>query len=216
MQSVAGTIALLSHVTMARVDEHRREGRLPEPAARAASSALADNVTCWSAAASWPPYLRLGGQNREFRRLANDLRDECQGKPGPRLSDLHHALVLAEPVASLHAQVMERLVTHHQLWVHGPALGKAGGYIEGWVREPWWSGQGVSLLRSSEAGVTAMQVTLEKISAAQSLSARAWRRTLPGDAIDVFVAPNPERERVARAQVVSGRPDGPSRSTSGY
>ena len=212
MQSIAGTIALLSQVTAGVVDSHRREGRLSEGAARAAGSALAESVRCWSTAARWPPHLRLGGKNREFRRLANDLRDECLAKPVPRLSDLHHALALIEPVAGLHATVMGQLVTHHELWVHGPALGKPGGDIQTWIREPWWSGQGMPLLRASDAGVTALHVTLERMLAA-SLTARGERRTVPVNAIEAFSAPRSERERAARAHVVPGRPHGPSRPT---
>jgi|GEM_PF-2356896 len=202
VQAVAGTIALLSQVTMDAVDTHRREGRLPEAAARAASSALADSVTCWTAAASWPPHLRLGGQSRDLRRLVNDLRDECVAKPGPRLVDLHHALVLVEPVAGLHATVMERLVTHHELWVHGPALGKPGGHVEGWVREPWWSTQGLFLLRASQAGLGAIGATLEKLAGVQPSMARVGRGTTSLEAIDTFTVPGPERERPARAHVV--------------
>ncbi len=213
MQSIAGTIALLSQVTTAAVDEHRREGRLPEAAARAASSALAESVKCWSTAARWPPHLRLGGQNREFRRLAIDLRDECLAKPVPRLSDLHHALALIEPVAGLHATVMGHLVTHHEIWVHGPALGKPGGDIQAWIREPWWSGQGMPLLRASEAGVAALHVALEEMLAASSLTARGGRRIVPVRAIDAFAAPGPERERTAGTHRGPSRPHGPSRPT---
>jgi len=212
MQSIAGTIAFMSQVTMAAVDEHTREGRLPEAAARVASSALADSVTCWTAAASWPPHLRLGGQSRELRMLANDLRHVCLAKPFPRLSDLHHALAMVEPVASLHATAMERLVAHHELWIHGPALGKPGGNIEGWVREPWWSGQGLFLLRASQAGLSAVHLTLEKMSDARPSTARVGRRTAPVDAIDGRTVAGTELERVARVHVVPDRAHRPSAS----
>lgn len=59
---------------------------------------------------------------------------------------------------------MRNLVFKHELWIHGPALGEAGGIRKGWVREPWWSHQGIPLLEAGRAGAAVLGQTIEKIS----------------------------------------------------
>lgn len=152
MQAVAGNLALLSHVARNAVAQAVGRGAVPEALAAEATAALAESVKAWRAAATWPPTLRLGGHTGDLREAVRDLRDACITEPLPRVRVLRRILGVASDIGNSHAHVMERLVNRHELWVDADSLGAAAGHAVGWIREPWWSAQGVGLLESANAG----------------------------------------------------------------
>lgn len=155
MQAIAGTLALISHVAYNAVEQAIKHGSLPE-AARPASQALASSVTAWRAAATWPPYLRLGGKTTDLRILTRELRQHLEIDPPRTVAETRNLLRLALPSADAHATTMDRLVRTHDLWIHGPSLGPSAGYIPGWEPEPWWSHQGLTLAKTAQIGHQAL------------------------------------------------------------
>lgn len=151
MQAIAGNLALISHTAHNAIDQAINQGRLPA-VARPASEALARSITAWRAAATWPPYLRLGGETTDLRALIRDLQQHLGDDPPRTVSETRNLLHLALPVAEAHAATMDRLVRTHDLWIHGPSLGPSAGYIPGWEPEPWWSHQGLTLARTAQIG----------------------------------------------------------------
>ena len=151
MQAIAGNLALISHTAYDAIERAIKQRGLPETA-RAASQALAGSVTAWRAAATWPPYLRLGGKTTDLRVLSRDLRQCLEADPPRTVNETRNLLHLALPVAGAHAATMDRLVRTHDLWIHGPSLGPSAGYIPGWEPEPWWSHQGLTLARTAQIG----------------------------------------------------------------
>ena len=149
MQSIAGNLALISQTAHNAVEQANRQGSLPE-ATRFASEALASSATAWRAAATWPPYLRLGGRTDRLRALTRDLQQRLRDDPPRTVADTRNFLHVVHPVADMHAATMDRLVRSHDLWIHGPSLGPSADYIAGWAPEPWWSHQGLTLIRASE------------------------------------------------------------------
>jgi len=151
MQAIAGNLALISHTAYDAVEQAIKQRGLPE-VARTASQALAGAVTAWRAAATWPPYLRLGGKTTDLRVLTRDLRQCLEADPPRTVNETRNLLHLALPVAEAHAATMDRLVRTHDLWIHGPSLGPSAGYIPGWEPQPWWSHQGLDLAKTAQIG----------------------------------------------------------------
>ena len=155
MQAIAGNLALISHTAHNAIEQAIKNGRLPE-AARPTSETLASSVTAWRAAATWPPYLRLGGETTDLRVLTRDLQQHLREDPPRTIADTRNLLHLALPVAEAHVATMDRLVRTHDLWIHGPSLGPSAGYIPSWEPEPWWSHQGLSLAKTAQIGHQAL------------------------------------------------------------
>jgi len=130
MQAIAGTLALLSHLT--------RDAVLTSGIRQASRTEIADQLTqgirAWRTAATWPPNLRLGGRTEGLRPATRALHDVCAAVGQPDLEVMRHALAVAEPVSLLHASVMERLVANHELWIHGVIPGSQGDYAKKWMR----------------------------------------------------------------------------------
>lgn len=156
MQAIAGDLALLSHIARRTVEQARTNGTVAPERADEASAALVRSVTSWRTAAAWPPNIRLGGISSDLREAVRDLREACSTEPLPNLATVRHLLDVAVPIGTLHAQRIEKLVLGHELWVHGPSLGPAAGEVQGWIREPWWSNQGVHHLGASREGRDAL------------------------------------------------------------
>ncbi len=78
MQAIAGNLALISHTAQGAIDRAIKNGGLLE-ATRPVSEALDRSVTAWRAAATWPPYLRLGGESTHLRVLTRDLQQHLRG-----------------------------------------------------------------------------------------------------------------------------------------
>jgi len=155
MQAIAGSLALISHTSQNAIEQAIHNGRLPA-ATRPASEALERSVTAWRAAATWPPYLRLGGETIDLRVLTRDLQQHLHEDPPRTIADTRNLLHLALPIAKAHAATMDRLVRTHDLWIHGPSLGPSAGYIPSWEPEPWWSHQGLSLAKTAQLGHRAL------------------------------------------------------------
>ncbi len=156
MQAIAGSLALISHTAHNAIELAIKNGRLPA-AARPASEALESSVTAWRAAATWPPYLRLGGETTDLRLLTRDLQQHLREDPPRTIADNRNLLHLALPVAEAHVATMDRLVRTHDLWIHGPSLGPSAGYIPSWEPEPWWSHQGLTLAKTAQIGHRALE-----------------------------------------------------------
>lgn len=179
MQAVAGNLALLSHVARTTIVQAAARGALPPVLAEEASVALGESVRAWRAAATWPPTLRLGGQSGELREAVRGLNDACTTEHVPKLAEVRHILGVAADVGALHAQVMGRLVTRHELWVDADSLGPAAGHVSGWIREPWWSAEGVALLESAGSGRTSLVQSAALVDKARTLgqlTASRWPR----------------------------------------
>lgn len=155
MQAIAANLALISQTAHTAVQQAARRGELPD-LGRPALQPLAASVTAWRAAAAWPPYLRLGGKAMELRALTRDLHHQLLTDPPTSLTDTRALLRIAAPVAEAHTATMDRLVLGHELWIHGPSLGPSAGYIPGWAREPWWSHQGLVLMKTAQIGQQAL------------------------------------------------------------
>lgn len=155
MQAIAANLALISQTAHTAVQQAARRGELPD-LGRAATQPLATSVTAWRAAAAWPPYLRLGGKAMELRALTRDLHHHLLTNPPATVADTRALLRVAAPVAEAHTATMDRLVLGHELWIHGPSLGSSAGYIPGWAREPWWSHQGLVLMKTAQIGQQAL------------------------------------------------------------
>ena len=152
MQAIAGDLALISHIARRAVEQARTNGTVAPERADEASAALVRSVTAWRAAAAWPPNIRLGGISSDLREAVRELHEACSTEPLPGLATTRHLLDIAVPIGTLHAQRMEKLVLGHELWVHGPSLGPAAGEAYGWIREPWWSSQGIGLAHAARFG----------------------------------------------------------------
>jgi hypothetical protein len=174
MQATAGSLALISHAAYDAVERAIKQRDLPETA-RTASQALAASVTAWRAAATWPPYLRLGGKTTDLRVLTRDLRQCLETDPPRTVTETRNLLHLALPVAEAHAATMDRLARTHDLWIHGPSLGPSAGYIPGWEPEPWWSHQGLTLAKCVQIGREA----LDRASVAMARGPDAPNSSLP-------------------------------------
>lgn len=155
MQAIAANLALISQTAHTAVQQAARRGELPD-LGRMATQPLAGSVTAWRAAAAWPPHLRLGGKTMELRALTRDLHHQLLTDPPASLADTRALLRIAVPVAEAHTTTMDRLVLGHELWIHGPSLGPSAGYIPGWAREPWWSHQGLTLMKTAQIGHQAL------------------------------------------------------------
>lgn len=173
LQAIAGDLALLSHVALRTIDHARTNGLVTPERAVEASAALLRALTSWRAAAAWPPNIRLGGITSELGRAVRDLREAFGAGPAPNVATLRHLLGIAVPIGRLHAERMERLVVGHELWVHGPSLGPAAGEARGWIREPWWSNQGIALAHAASAGDDALIAGAEQMD-------RAVQHSRPG------------------------------------
>ena len=199
LPAIAGNLAQVSHAAYDAVEQASKRRDLPE-AARTASQALAGSVTAWRAAATWPPYLRLGGKTTDLRVLTRDLRHHLETDPPRAIAETRNLLRLALPVAEAHADTMYRLVRTHDLWIHGPSLGPSAGYIPGWEPEPWWSNRGLPLLRFSRLGQDALD--------------RAWvtlaSETAPSAIRSVPLGWPPARSQASVRPLSHGRPRLPS------
>lgn len=149
MQAIAASLAVISRAAHDQVERAVSHGDVSADAPNACQQ-LATSARAWRAAATWPPYLRLGGRAEDLRVLTRDLQQHLAAEPPQTIADTRTLLRLALPVAEAHSFAMDRLVYNHELWIHGPSLGPSAGYIPGWAREPSWSHQGLALMRTSE------------------------------------------------------------------
>lgn len=151
MQAIAGDLALISLIAHRAIEHARTNGQVAPELADQASATLTRSVTAWRAAAAWPPNIRLGGINTDLREAARGLREASIAEL-PNLPTVRSLLDCAVPIGSLHTHRMETLVAGRELWVAAESLGPAAGHATGWIREPWWSTQGVGLLGYSSEG----------------------------------------------------------------
>ncbi|MGC3994723.1 MAG: hypothetical protein QM779_11525 [Propionicimonas sp.] len=172
MQAIAGNLALISHAAYNLAEHAIRHGALPETA----SQALATSATAWRAAATWPPYLRLGGRTNDLRTLSAELKTRLATEPPTTIADTRHLLHLALPVAEAHATTMDRLARSHDLWIHGPSLGPSAGDIPNWEPEPWWSFQGIALAKTAQIAHQALDKACVSLAVTPD---RATPRSLP-------------------------------------
>lgn len=203
MQAIAGNLAQISHLASRAVQAAAADGRIPSEGAVGAVASLLESARSWRSAAAWPPTLRLGGKVPGLREAVRDLSDACSEGPALSLGDLRGVLTVAAAIGTLHAQVMERLVTHHELWVDAESLGPAVGQATGWIREPWWSHQGrplVDAARSAEASLSqALHVLESATSTAVQTSTRGW----PREPMELIAPPSPyERSSATRRPTV--------------
>jgi hypothetical protein len=152
MQAIAGDLALLSHTARLAVVAAASRGELLPPTAGQISDSLDASARAWRTAATWPPYLRLGGRNSDLRAASRDLREAIATGTAAGLGSWRRVLGVATPVALGHAAVMQSLVRRHELWIHGSAVDPDYGYARGWGREPRWSQQGQPLVAASLDG----------------------------------------------------------------
>lgn len=156
MQAIAGDLALLSHTARSVVLAAANRGELPTQTAAQISASLDASIRAWRAAATWPPYLRLGGRNFDLREASRDLREAIATRGPATLGSWRRSLGVATPVALRHAAVMQSLVRQHELWIHSSAVDPADGYARGWGREPRGSHQGQPLMKSAFTGYQAL------------------------------------------------------------
>jgi hypothetical protein len=164
MQAIAGDLALLSHTARSAVLAAAGSRELPPPSASRLSDSLDASVRAWRTAATWPPYLRLGGRNVDLREASRDLREAIATDPSATLGSWRRVLGMATPVALGHAAVMRSLVRKHELWIHSSAVDPADGYARGWGREPRWSQQGQPLLAAALTGCRALDDAVSLLS----------------------------------------------------
>jgi hypothetical protein len=164
LQAIAGDLALLSHTARSAVLVAASRGELSPPTASLISESLDASARAWRAAATWPPYLRLGGRNFDLREASRDLREAITTGPTGGLGSWCRVLGMATPVALSHAAVMQSLVRRHELWIHSSAVDPADGSARGWGREPRWSQHGQPLLAASLAGSRALDNTVSLLS----------------------------------------------------
>jgi hypothetical protein len=164
MQAIAGDLALLSHTARSAVLAAAGSRELLPPSASLLSDSLDVSTRAWRTAATWPPYLRLGGRNVELREASRDLREAIATGASATLGSWRRVLGVAMPVALGHAAVMRSLVRKHELWIHSSAVDPVDGYARGWGREPRWSQQGQLLLAAALVGSRALDDAVSLLS----------------------------------------------------
>lgn len=183
MQAIAGNLALLSLTAGRTTTRARGAGEITAAQAESLTRGFAESARSWRTAATWPPYLRLGGYTPTLRQLGGDVRDACIGTV-PRLAELGAPMLAATRLSLLHASTMDRLATKHQLWMHTVRTDYRGDQVEAWTREPPGTTDSWHLVQAARDAHHALDRVVQELVQAVRLDPPLNEDWPPGQAVE--------------------------------